>query len=334
MTEATLAASTALASGTVEAPKPKTVIDDMDSRRLFDSAEDAAAYLALCQADFTDFASYPIAPVGVSANEDTGEIEFDPEIYTEQMQIAVAVLTQRGEGPNSSTVKAIVIYPSPKPDALMESAEGQAWVAALVAKEANHVAVRQLRKAEDGDAIADAIGTMPTTLADYTTSGRESTGGILETFNDLWQVIKKAIGERSKAFALANLSKKELRKAMESASYAAAVYPTLETRKNKKGEPESFFQIAALFGQTLAKQGGKDSTIFDRMLQTRTEKKIDVATDDDEQDFDFEAMAAKVNAKAAEPATPAEGEAPATEGDATNEPTGEAPAADSDGAAT
>ncbi len=327
--------TTALASGTVEAPKPKTVIDDMDSRRLFDTAEDASAYLTLCQTDFTDFESYPIAPVGVSANEETGVIEFDPEIYTEQMQIAIAVLTQRGEGPNSSTVKCIVIYPSPKPEALFESGEGQAWIAALVAKEANHVAVRQLRKADDAQAIADAIGTMPTTLADYTTSGRESTGGILETFNDLWQVIKKAIGERSKAFALANLSKKELRKAMESASYAAAVYPTLETRKNKKGEPESFFNIAALFGQTLAKQGGKDATIFDRMLSTRNEKKIDLATDDDEQDFDIEAMAVKVAAKAAE--TPA-AEAPATEGEATGEQapadSTEAPTPDTDGSAT
>jgi hypothetical protein len=283
--------------------KVSTVIDDMQSRMIFDDAEAAGNYLAKCQTDFADFNSYPFAGVGID------EDGFDPDIYNDSMQIAVAVLTQRGEGAGGSTVKAIVVYPSPKIEALMDSAAGKDWIAGLVAKEANHVAVRQLRKAEDADAIADAIQTMPTTLDAYTTSGRESTGGILQTYNDTWQLIKKAISAKSTPFRLANLSKKELRKAMESSAYALSVYPKLEDRHNKKGEPESLFVIAATYGQLLAAKKGLDSTVFDRALSQRDEKVIDAATDEDEDEFDFDTMLESMDAPADEATTDADGEA-------------------------
>lgn len=287
-----MADETSAATETNDSKEPKvlTVIDDMDNRRLFDSPEDAANYIAKCQQDFPDFNSYPVAAVGL-----TEEGDFDPEVYTDSMRIAIAVLSQRGEGAGSSTVKAIVIYPSPKLSAVLESATGTDWLIGIMEKELNHVAVRQLRKAENADEIADAIQTMPTTLEAYTTSGRESTGGILQTYNDLWPLIKKAIGQKSTPFRLANLSKKELRKAMESSAYALAVYPKLEDRENKKGEKESLFVIAASYGQVLAKAKGLDPAIFDRMLSQRDEKVIDVADDEDAEEFDFEAMAAEMS---------------------------------------
>ena len=144
--------------------KPKIVKSDMDSRRLFDSTVDATAYLAKCGEDYTDFSTTTIAAAGL-----TEEGEFDPAVYTDQMQVAVAVLTERGEGVGSSTVKAIVVYPSPRVSALMESTAGADWIAGLIAKEANHVAVRNLRKAESDSDLADAIQTMPTTIENYTT---------------------------------------------------------------------------------------------------------------------------------------------------------------------
>lgn len=272
-----------------KAPKVRTVIDDMDNRRLFDSPEDAATYIAKCQTEFADFNSYPVAAVGL-----TDEGDFDPEIYNDSMRIAVSVLTQRGEGAGSSTVKAIVIYPSPKLETVLESATGRDWLTAIMEKELNHVAVRQLRKAENADEIADAIQTMPTTLDGYTTSGRESTGGILQTYNDLWQLIKKAIGAKSTPFRLANLSKKELRKGMESSAYALAIYPKLEDRENKKGERESLFEVAANYGLVLAKAKGLDPTIFERMISQRDEKVIEATDDEDEGEFDLEAMAAQL----------------------------------------
>jgi hypothetical protein len=316
--------TTAATPATEAAPKVLTVIDDMDNRRLFDSADDAAAYIGKCQADYPDFNSYPVAAVGL-----TEEGDFDPEVYTDQMRIAVSVLTQRGEGVGSSTVKAIVIYPSPKINAILgisdedwkvvvESNTGLDWLGGIIEKELNHVAVRQLRKAENADEIADAIQTMPTTIEAYTTSGRESSGGVLQTYNDLWQLIKKAIGAKSTPFRLANLSKKELRKGMESSAYALSVYSKLEDRENKKGEKESLFAIAAAYGQVLAKAKGLDPAIFDRMLATRNEKVIEASEDEDDGEFDFEAMAAAM-------AKPAE-TTPATEGAATD---GEAPGTDS-----
>lgn len=288
--------------------KPQTVIDDMAQRRMFDSTDAAAAYIAKCQEDFADFASYPVAAAGL-----TDEGDFDPDVYTDEMRVGVYVLTKRGDGPNSTTVHCIVIAPAPKvtaflglpDDTVFGNAAGLEWLTGIVDKEINHVTVRQLRKAENAQEIAEAVESMPTTLADFITSGRESTSGILETYNTLWQIIKKGMGAKSKPFALANLSKKELRKAMESASYAATVYPQLETRTNKKGEPESLFVLAATFGLMLAKQESLDPTIFDRMLSQRDEKEIEVA--DDEAEFDLEAMAASL-AKKDEPATEGEGE--------------------------
>lgn len=291
--------------------KALTVIDDMDQRRLFDSTDEAEAYIAKCQADFADFNSYPVAAVGLDE-----EGNFDPEVYTDDMRVCVSVLTKRGDGPNSTTVHCLVIFPAPKLSAILgladdvelSNAAGSDWLVGIMEKELNHVAVRQLRKAENAQEIAEAVEAMPTTVQDYITSGRESTSGILETFNQLWQIIKKGVGAKSKPFALANLSKKELRKAMESASYAATVYPQLETRQNKKGEPESLFVLAATFGQLLAKQESLDTTIFDRMLAQRDEKEIDVA--EDEEDFDLEAMAAAIAKKEGESA-PAEAAAEA-----------------------
>lgn len=292
--------------------KVLTVLEDMDSRRLFDTTEEAEAYIAKCQSDFADFGGYPVAAVGIT------EEGFDQDIYNESMRVCVAVLTKRGEGPNSTIVHCIVIYPSPRLSAILgvEDAEsltnvpGIDWLTGILEKELNHVAVRQLRKAEDAQGIADAVESMPTTIADYITSGREAGSGIVETYNTLWQLIKKAIGARAKPFALANLSKKEMRKAMESASYASATYPVLENRVDKKGEPASLFVKAAQLGQLLAKESSLDPTIFDRMIANRDETIIDVA--DDEDDFDLEAMAASLT-KAEEPAESEQPAADATE---------------------
>lgn len=310
----------------VDSNKVKTVIDDMDQRRLFDTVEEATAYVEKCQAEYPDFNSYPVAAVGLT---ETGD--FDPEVYTDEMRVAVSVLTKRGDGPNSTTVHCLVIFPAPKltailglaEDAELANAPGAEWLIGIMEKELNHVAVRQLRKAENAQEIAEAVESMPTTVQDYITSGRESTSGILETFNQLWQIIKKGVGAKSKPFALANLSKKELRKAMESASYAATVYPQLETRQNKKGEPESLFVLAATFGQLLAKQESLDTTIFDRMLSQRDEKEIDVA--EDEEEFDLAAMAAAIVKKdATTPAEVAEAVAEVGEGEGEeSEETGE-----------
>lgn len=278
---------------TTEAAKVKTVLADMDSRKVFNTIEEAGAYLAKCSEDFSDFSTFPAVFVG-----STEEGDFDPEVYTDSMQVAVAKLTEKGSAKDNreSTVKAIVIYPSPKPEAVIADPAAGDWIAGLIAKEANLVAMRPLRKATTHTDLEEAQDAMPRTLAEYMTSGRETSSGIIETYNNLWQLIKKAMGEKFKVFALANLSKKELRKAMESASYAASIYSKLELRQNKAGEPDSLFAKAIKLGQALAAAESLDATIFDRMLATRHEKDIEIADDEDGDDFDFDAVAAKLTA--------------------------------------
>lgn len=299
----TLTTSTAITSGTVATPAPKTVLENMPARSLFNDHDSAANFIAKCQNDFADFDNYPVIPVGMTV-DDEGAIVFDSAIYDDTMQIAVVKLSERGNAEKKieGRVKAIVIYPSPSVESITTSPVASDWLAGLIAKEINHVAVRNLRKASNAAEMAEALESMPTKLEDYTTSTTETTGGIVETYNTLWQAIKAGIGQKSKAFRLRAFSKKEMKRAMESASYALALYPECEDRKLPTGKTDSAFVRAILFGKVMAAEQGLDQTIFDRMLAQRDEKKIDATTDDDESDdFDFEAMAKAL----AKPATPA-----------------------------
>jgi hypothetical protein len=309
-TTGTDSTATAAAATPATAPaKQKTVADgDMESRRVFTTNEQGAAtehatnYLAKCMADFPDFENYPVAAPGLDG--ETGE--FDPEIYTDGMNVAVAVLSQRGEGAGTSTVKAIVIYPSPSLDMVLASDEGRAWLESRVMeKELNHIAVRQLRKAEN---IGDVIDQMPRTLEDYITSNRES-GGIMQAFEDLWKGVKKTLGIKFRPWLLANLSKREMRRGMESRSYALDNYPKLEDRGEGK---ESLFVLAAQLGKLQATKASLDPAIFDRWLSTRNEKEIETADEDDDISLD-DLEAAFTTGETPAPATPAE---PAAEGDA------------------
>lgn len=275
---------------TNEEDKAKTVLSNMSARRVFDTVEEATTYLTKCSEELADFGDYPVVTAGF-----TDEGEFDPEIYNESMQVAVARMTARGEGVGQSVVKSIVIYPSPKLAAIYEDDKGRDWLEGIIQKELQHVAVRGLRPKDGEDAnLEEALSKMPLSIADYVTSGREGATGIVTAYNDTWKLIKQTMGKKSKAFAIANLSKKELKKSMESASYAAAIYPQLETRTNKAGEPESYFEKAAQFGAILAKQQGLDPTIFENMLAHRAETEINFDLDDEDEDFDLEALAAEL----------------------------------------
>ena len=278
--------------------KEKNVIDDMDSRRIFANPTEAIAYIEKCQTDFPDFGNgdYPIAAPGVS-QDDEGNLVFDPDVYTDDTRVMISVLTQRGDGPGTSTVKAIVIAPIPTFEAILANPEGNAWAQAILEKELNHVAVRQLRKAEN---VGDVVDSMPKTLEDYITSNRES-GGMLQAFEELWRPIKNNMAKLSRAWKLANLSKKELRRGLESKAYASFSYPTLE--ETKQG---SLFEFALQGMITTAKNQGLDPSIFERWLAGRNEKTIEAATEDEDETFSLDDLAAAM-------ATPTEGEASATD---------------------
>src|SRR3546814_10305532 len=106
--------------------------------------------------------------------------------------------------------------------------------------------MRALRK--DGADYETAVESMPRTIAAYITPTREAATGIMATFEALWRDIKKLMGQKSRAWTIANFSKKELRRAVESASYAAGTYPRIE----KKGGDSSLLVFALNLGKVLA----------------------------------------------------------------------------------
>lgn len=277
------------------AEKPKTVIEHMDSRRMFDSTTEAEAYLNRMGETLSDFADVPQVIRGMIEVKDTEEgsatfgetigVEFDPAIYTNDMRVMVAVLANRGEKGQPSTVKAIVVTPAPKLDAILADEAARLWLTSKVLdKELNHVAVRALRTADDVESVADQ---MPLSLADYISSSRESTGGIMETFNTLFKGLIASVAVKSPAWAKVRFIKSELKKALESKAYAAEYYPTLEDR----GDKPSLFVMALQLGQREAKKQGLAPDIFDRWLATRDQKALKAATDETDDDFDLDDLA-------------------------------------------
>ena len=134
-------ANTATQTAADSKAKVKDVLNDMDARRVLANPDEAIAYIGASIEQFPDFTNYPVAAAGVSEDED-GNLVFDPEVYTDSTNVMVAVLTQRGDGPGTSTVKAIVIAPVPTLDSLLANEAAKAWLTKIVHKELNHVAAR------------------------------------------------------------------------------------------------------------------------------------------------------------------------------------------------
>lgn len=290
--------TTTAAATESKAPKAKTVADDMAARRIFPNVTEAVEYLKASAASFADFGNYPIA----APNMDE-EGNFDSAVYNDSTDTMVALLRR------DQKVKAIVVAPIPKIDSILANDAGRQWLDKIIHKELNHVAVRQLRDAEDVTTILDQI---PTTLDAYITSSREGGGGIMESFNELYKLINAALAQVP-VWAKARLIKTDLRKAMESKGYALEFFPALENRTDG-----SLFAKAIALGQNAAKRKGLDPTIFERWAATRDAKEYKPGEDEDEIDLDnldalTDSMLADEGSK--------EGETPAPAG------TDEAPAA-------
>ena len=182
----------------------------------------------------------------------------------------------------------------------MQSDAGAAWIAKLVEKEANLVAMRALRKSSDAGTVFDfdaGVADMPTSVASYVQPTRESASGIVATFEALWRDIKTLMGKKSKAWLARGFSKKELRRGIESASYAAGTYPEIE----RDGGDTSLFVLAANLGKMLADKEGLDPAFFDNAIAQRNSHVVEIAADDE--DFTLDDLLAELPAD--EPATDA-----------------------------
>lgn len=260
----------------VATKKTMTVEDDMTARRIFTSTADAATYLNLCHETYSDFATIPLAAVGLDSEGD-----FDPAVYVPGMNVMVAILRKAKQG-----VKAIVIAPVPSLTMLTADSTGTDWVTKIIEKELNHVAVRALREAED---ISTVVDQMPSTRDAYISSAREGGMGILEAFNELYKPINATMSGKVSVWAKARLIKSDLKKCMESKGYAEEFYPALENRGEGK---DSLFVVALNLGVAAAKAKGFDPTIFARWIATRANKAFTPGADDDTDSFDMDSMTA------------------------------------------
>jgi hypothetical protein len=274
--------------------KPKTVIENMDSRRMFDSIDDTLAYLNQSGETLSDFANHPQIINGLTmvGEGDDATPTLDPAVYGPGMRAMVAVLANRGVKGQPSTVKAIVVTPAPSFDMILADENARKWAERIIDKELNHVAVRALRNADDPESVQDQ---MPLTLADYISSSRESSGGIMETFNTMFKGIIASVAAKSPNWAKARLTKNELKKAFESKAYALEYYPQLEDRDDKP----SLFVMALQLGEREAKKQGLDPAIFAKWLETRDAKELTVATNEESDDFDLDDLAFEVETPAA-----------------------------------
>lgn len=304
-------------AATPKAAKVLTVRDDMPSRAIRDTTAEAAAYIVEAAGKYSDFTSFDlISPIDASreggsapglTQDADGNLVFDPVIFPESMRVMIAVLSQRGDGPNSSTVKCIVVAPVPSLDAILADAQGKLWLDKIIGTELNRIAVRGLRPDDANINDPTVLDAMPKTLADYVTSNRGGSSTLLEAYEEYWKAVKQALSSLSKAFKLANLSKREFRFAMSSADYASRYYPTLE--ETKKG---SLFTFAIQAFIAEGKKAGKDVSIFETWLNTRAETTIDEKAEDDEAELSLDVLTQAMAKQAEAPAT-SEAPAPATE---------------------
>src|SRR3546814_20116909 len=90
------------------------------------------------------------------------------------------------------------LYPTPAPEAVAATEEGAKWIAKLVEKESNLIAMRALRK--DGAVYETAVESMPRTIAAYNTPTREAATGIMATLAAIWgdlkQEAERCVGKR------------------------------------------------------------------------------------------------------------------------------------------
>ena len=275
-----------------KAPKAKTVIDDMAARFVAENLDSGVAYLQRVSGEYADFASYPLAAVGMDSDGN-----FDPAIYSDKTRMMIAKLRKaEGKGDERvSTVKAIVVGAVPTLDALLETDAGKDWVQRIIDKELNHVLVRPLRDAEN---VQAAVAEMPTTLEAFISSGGAGGSTTLEAFNESYRDVIDLLAKQNTPFRKARLTKPELRRAIESKAYALKWYEAVEDRGEGK---ESLFVIALKLMIAFATEKGFDSTLLTRWLETRDATTIEDG-DDDSDDFDIDALTATLTKPADETA--------------------------------
>lgn len=264
------------------AATPKDTIEKMAGRRIFSTIDDAVIALNADAGKYSDFESTTLAAAGCDS-----EGNFDPAIYADGMEVMVAKLNKAKEG-----TKAIVVGAVPTLETVMADAAAVDWLRGILRKELNHVLVRPLRDAENVETVIDQ---MPTTLAGFITSGRES-NGIMESYNELHKSVAAFMAARVPIWGRARITKGELKRALESRAYALDTWSALEDRGEGK---DSLFVAALQLFIASAKKKGLDPAIFERWMETRNAKAY-TAEEQEADDFDIDSLTESLLAEPAD----------------------------------
>lgn len=185
---------------------------------------------------------------------------------------AMVAKLNRQEGPQGdrrNVTKAIIVHPVPTLDQLLADDSGREMVESVIEKELNHRTFRPIRTADN---IKAMLAEMPVSIEQFTTSSRESTGGLLATFNELYKGILDFMRTKLDRVRRARLTKEELRKCLENAAYATHYYAPLE----EAGDFETF--LAAM--NSIAERESMDTTLIAQWAAERKNQSFDADDED------------------------------------------------------
>lgn len=320
------------------APATKTVKGNMPVRTVLKDNASTEAFIRDCMTKYSDFGSLnvvsPYDPkrkvFGLTVTPDEVEPEnfakatfqFDAEIFPADWERTVEVLKNRGEGPDSSTIKGIVIGTQPTRAQIEADEAGNKWIDKIIATELSRRRLASLRDAKVAIDTKEALGEMPLTLADYVVSTKGGASTLTEGFETFWKSVKDALGKLSPAWLRYNLSKKEIKRAMRSVEYASRWYPTLESATDKKsGSVVSLFELAIKTLILKAAEANMDKSLLEDWLSNRATYQLDsTELEEEETDDDAEEPGLDMDSLAAMMAPKPAAEEAKVEGTESNEP--------------
>jgi len=266
--------------------KAKTIAQ-VNPREIFATPDAALTHLEAISTIMGDD-QLPMYMYGYTVDEEGNLSENADEVWPEGYQAAVYILSNRQEVPSDiegetkmgNVPQAIFLRPVPTIELLLADPQGKLMVESVIDKEVQHRAMRPLRTADNHGAV---IGEVPISIAAFCASGREASGSIVASYNELWSEILTYVKGQLSRVAKAKLTKSEFKKCLENAAYANCYYEALESAGDFK-----------LMLQLLIRQAGNvgiDSQVFENWLGSRDEQ-VFTAVEDDDDDVSAEDMLA------------------------------------------
>jgi hypothetical protein len=275
-----------IARDSAKAPVRLTSDDDigaikkaLKSFQNFDTLEAAVAALNKASAETDDFKGLPIYLRGVTVVEGKYAPEADAESIYDGNYATVALVAGSARGQEGKSLKAVLLFPTPKLETILGSTSAQDWLAKVVNKEQRHVAFRPFRDAASWDELDKGFEQAPVDLESYLASHARGAAEEIDsdTFDTIWPAWRKGLTKSNPKLAKLIPPKQDVIKGIRSESYAKAAYPELEAKN-------LFTQIAAsIVGIAKDPENNLDASAIIEWAQNRktTNLSVKTITDDD-----------------------------------------------------